>query len=252
MLRETQASGKMAAAQVSATKLRHSREKYFLVDVREADEIESDPLASDIEAEASVPMGRLFHLCGTDAFDDWKKSGKTIVLLCSTGHRAALAAQELVANGFDAAVLVRGMIGLRNPAATVPDFVVVLGTKSNAEKITLAITACATAAADGETVVLALMGDGVSTFLRKGDNKEEASKQSFRVTEVFVGEPFKPCDVLLNKYLGTGNGVVLACTSCVKARGFEFGSDLLDCVNPMQMPDVLRMMGEAKRTLQFM
>ena len=96
------------------------------------------------------------------------------------------------------------------------------------------------------------MGDGVCTFLRKGNNKEEASTSSLRVEETFIEETFKPCSVLLNSFIGTGNGVVLACTSCVASRKIEFGSDLLDCVAPMQMPDLLRMLEEAKRSMEFM
>ena len=240
------------ATEVSSMKLRHSRDQFFLVDIREAIEIASELLPSDIKADDEVPMGRLFNLCVTDAFNMWKESGKKIVLLCNSGRRASLAASELALNGFDAAVLTRGLLGLRNPAATIPDQLVILCTKSDAEKLTLALTACASAASGGETTVLVLMGDGVSTFLRKGNNKEEASATAFRVEETFIGEPFKPCNALLNKFVGTGNGVVLGCASCVKSRGFEYGSDLLECVQPMQMPDMLRMLGEAKKNLQFM
>lgn len=241
-----------APAGVSAAKLKHSRDKFLLVDIREKDEIAAEPLPEDSTADAEETMGRIFHLAKKGALDDWKSSGKTVVLLCNTGHRASLVAAELTANGFDSAVLTRGLVGLRNPAATLPDLVVVLCTKSNPEKITLAINACAVAASNGETVVLVLMSDGVCTFLRKGNNKEAASPTSFRVNDVFVGEPFKPCDALLANFLGTGNAVVLGCTSCCKSRGIEFGSDLLDCVQPMQMPDLLRMLGEAKSNLQFM
>mmetsp|Transcript_25199 Transcript_25199/g.37093 ORF Transcript_25199/g.37093 Transcript_25199/m.37093 type:complete len:261 (+) Transcript_25199:130-912(+) len=251
MLKLTQSSRPGTTPELSAVKLKHNRDGFFLIDIREADEISSDPLDTTV-ADAEVPMGRIFCLSTTDAFEEWKNNGKKIVLLCNTGYRASLAASELAANGMNAMVLSRGIIGLRNPAATVPDLVVLLSTKNNAEKISLALTACAVAASNDETVVLVLMGDGVSVFLRKGNNKEEESEASFRVEGTFLGEPFKPCKSLLNKFVGSGNGVVLGCTSCVKHRGFDFGSDLLDVVQPMQMPDFLRMQGEAKKTLQFM
>jgi rhodanese-related sulfurtransferase/predicted peroxiredoxin len=240
------------AKQVTAVKLKHSRDDFFVVDIREADEIASDPLPSDvITADAEMPMGKLYSLVAKGELE-WCKETK-IVLLCSSGRRSSVAASELVANGYiNAASLQRGLIGLHNPAATIPDFLVILATKSDAEKITLALTACSAAAANGDTVVLGLMGNGVCTFLRKGNNKEEASPSSFRVEETFIGEPFKPCNTLLNKFIGTGNGVVIACTSCVQSRKLEFGSDLLDCVSPMQMPDLLRMLEEAKRNMQFM
>lgn len=239
------------AKQVSATKLKHSRAEMILIDIREAEEIADQPLPSDITADAQIPMGKLFMLAAKGQLEYDKTAN--IVLVCASGHRSAVAASELVSQGYsNAAALSRGIVGLQNPAATVPDFVVVLATKSNAEKISLALTACSAAAASGETVVLALMGDGVCTFVRKGNNKEEASPTSLRVEETFIGEPFKPCSVLLSKFIGTGNGVVLACTSCVKSRKLEFGSDMLDCVSPMQMPDLLRMLGEAKKNMQFM
>lgn len=239
------------AKTVPGVKLKHSRNDFFIVDIREADEIACDPLPSDVSADAEVPMGKLYSLAGKGQLE-WNKEAK-IVLVCGSGRRSSVAASELVANGYEnAASLQRGLVGLKNAAATIPDFLVILATKSDAEKITLALTACSAAAASGDTVVLGLMGDGVCTFLRKGCNKEEASPTSLRVEETFIGEPFKPCDTLLNKMMGTGNCVVVACTSCVKSRKVEFGSDLLDCVKPMQMPDLLRMLGEAKKNMQFM
>lgn len=239
------------AKQVSAIKLKHSRDAFILVDIREADEIAADPLPQDFTADSEIPMGKLFSMVSKGEMG-WNKESN-ILLLCESGRRSLVAASELIANGyFNTAVLGRGIVGLRNPAATVPDFLVVLATKSDPEKITLALTACSTAASNGDTVVLALMGDGVCTFLRKGNNKEEASPDSFRVEETFIGEPFKTCNTLLAKITSTGNGVVLACTSCCKSRKIEFGSDLLDCVAPMQMPDLVRMLEEAKKSMQFM
>jgi len=253
--------GSVAAApsvpQIPGVKLKHDRQAFFLIDIREPDEVTADeePLPLKLIVDATVTMGKLISSArSTTAVDEWKTqaAGKQIVVFCPTGYRAGIVARELVANGYNAAVLMRGLLGLPNPAATIPDLLVILGTKTNAEKMTLAMTACSAAAAAGETVVLALMGDGVCTFLRKGNNKEERSETSLRVEETFVGEPFQPCDQLLTKFAATGNGVVLACTSCVKNRKIQFGSDLLDCVYPMQMPDLLRMLGETKKTLQFM
>ena len=251
----------MRVPTVAAVKFKHERTQYYLVDIREADEIESNPVPKNtVVIDEAMPMGKIFSLlagCVTDteegssSLDAWKD--KKIVLLCGTGYRSAITATHLNSFGFDAAALSRGIAGLQSPAATVPDFVVVLGEKFSAEKLTLALNAAAVAASNGETTVLALMGDGVCTFLRKGSNKDvDTAQQSFRVEETFIGEPFKPCHTLLTKFLGTGNGVVLACISCVKSRKIEFGSDLLDCVESMQMPDLLRMLGEAKKNLQFL
>jgi len=241
---------------ISAVKFRHGRQKYYLIDIREADEIAADPLdeSGTLTADVEVPMGKLL---AQGVAEDWINQD-AIVLVCSTGYRSRIAAQELATrssnhNNKKVVALQQGLVGLRNPAATVPDFVVVLGTKSCAEKITLALNACAVAASQGgETVVLALLGDGICAFLRKGNNKELESPTSLRVEETYIGEPFQPCHALLAKFIGSGNGVVLGCTSCAKSRGVEFGSDLLDCVSPMQMPDLLRMLGEAKKSMQFM
>jgi rhodanese-related sulfurtransferase len=251
MLKATASSAAASpeVSHVSAVQLKHSREKYFLVDIREAEEISSKP--SPVTVDAEMPMGKLLHVAPTNDLDEWKKN-RNVVLLCSSGRRASMAASDLSRYGFGSvAVLSHGIVGLENPAAIIPDTLVVLGIKDHAEKLTLALNACAVAASQGETVVLALISDGICTFLRKGSNKDAAEK-SFKVTEVFVGEPFQPCHALLNKFLATGTGVVLACTSCAKHRAIEFGSDLLDFVQPMQMPDLLRMLGEAKKTLQFL
>ena len=67
------------------------------------------------------------------------------------------------------------------------------------KKCTLALTACANAASKGQVVVLGLLGAGVSTFLRKGTTKEQEASNAFLLSETFVGEPFKPCDVLLKR-----------------------------------------------------
>lgn len=248
-------SARAAVPTISAVRLRHSRDQYYLIDIREAEEISEDPLPSDMVADVEVPMGKLL---AAGVAEEWI-SQKGIVLVCNSGYRAAITARELAAHpsttrvaGSKVMALQQGVIGLRNPAATVPDMVVVLATKSNPEKLTLALNACAVAASAGETVVMCLMGDGVCTFLRKGNNKETETKESFRVEETFIGEPFQPCKALLTKFIASGNGVVLACSSCIKSRGIDFGSDLLDCVEPMQMPDLIRMLGQAKKNLQFM
>jgi rhodanese-related sulfurtransferase/predicted peroxiredoxin len=238
-------SNRGATPMISALQLKHHREKYFVVDIREADEIESDPYE---DVDAKTPMGKLLATSSSPLIEEYRQSGKEIVLICSSGRRSAIAASEL---GSDIRSLSHGIVSMRYAAAIAPDFVVTLGTKSNAEKLTLALNACAVAAAEGSTTVLVLLGDGVCTFLRKGNNKEEMSPTSFRVEETFIGEPFQPTVTLLQKFLSTGNAVILACTSCVKARSIEFGSDLLDDVQPIMMPDLLRMLGEAQKTLQF-
>lgn len=263
---------------ISALQLRHRRNEYYLIDIREAEEIAADPLVAEtddvddedddvaqaaadaigkettIKADIEVPMGKLL---AKGVAEEWIDQ-RGIVLLCNTGYRSLIVARELAAfKKTKVMALQSGLVGLRNPAAIRPDFVVVLATHSNAEKITLALNAAAVAATAGDTVVLALMGDGVNTFLRKGNNKTlgldtEPEKKTYLVETTFIGEPFSPCHALLKKFVASGNGVVLACQSCLKSRDIQLGSDLLDCVKPMQMPDLIRMLGQAKKTLQFM
>ena len=239
-----------SAPTVSSAKLKHNRDDFFVVDVREAEEVTEDPLS--VTADASIPLGKLLADSMQGELEDWKTIPQKILLVSGTGYRSGIAASALLQSGFaNVASLSRGMLAISNPAATVPDLLVVLGTSSSPEKLTLALNASAVAASKNQTVVLVLIGDGVCTFLRKGNNKA-VSDTSFRVEETFIGEPFQPTHALLQKFIGSGNSVVLACQSCVKLRDIEFGSDLLDCVNPMQMPDLLRMLEEAKANLQFM
>lgn len=251
---------------ISAVQLRHRRDAYYLIDIREAEEIAADPLVAEdedgdeeasaaavektIRADVEVPMGKLL---AKGVAEEWIDQ-RGIVLLCNTGYRSAIVARELAkwTTATKVMALQQGLVGLRNPAATIPDMIVVLATHSNAEKITLALNAAAVAASAGETVVLGLMGDGVCTFLRKGSNKNVQEKTTFLVEETFIGEPFQPCQVLIKKFVASGHGVVLACQSCLKSRDVQLGSDLLDCVKPMQMPDLIRMLGQAKKSLQFM
>lgn len=230
---------------MSASKLQHRRDLCYVVDVREASEVAETPLEI---ADENIPLGQLLASGMQGKLNDWKAMGKTIVFCCASGYRAGLAADQFrTALGFsNVASLSRGMIGLGNPAATVPDFLVVLATCESAEKLTLALNACAVAASTGESVVLALMGDGVSTFVTNSDDS------SCNVKSTSVGQPFKPTNVLLETFLSSGDGTILACGSCVKSRKLEFNKDLLPCVKPMQMPDLLRMLGEAKKNLQFM
>ena len=125
-----------------------------------------------------------------------------------------------------------------------------MGLGSSTEKLSLGLAAAANAMEQYETVVLVLMSDGVNWFLKPDSPK--AAGTSGNVESVNQGEPFKPCKAMLNKFLTKG-GVVLACTTCIKHRGYSFDQDMMDCVKPLQMPDLVRMLGEAKGgSLQFM
>ncbi|CAB9530770.1 expressed unknown protein [Seminavis robusta] len=229
---------------IAAHQVKANRDAYFLVDVREASEISETPFP---DANAAIPMGAICH----DPFDLVALAGtdKTIVTVCNTGVRAQIAAEHLPTSS--AKVLQRGLVGWGNPAALSPDFVVVLGLGDSPEKLSLALAAAAAAVDMHSTVVVVLMSDGVHWFL-KPDSEKAKSVDTPNVETVEFGAPFKPCKAMLQKILSKG-GIILACTSCIKHRQYSFETDMMDCVNSLQMPDLVRMLGEAKGgTLQFM
>jgi rhodanese-related sulfurtransferase/predicted peroxiredoxin len=227
---------------VSAHRVRQNREAYFLVDVREASEIAEQPFASD----AQVTLGLVCKTGGADqVMTKVAGTDKTVVTVCNTGGRAEIAARHILQTASSSsgkvAMIQNGLVGWDNMAAAIPDFLVVLGLGDNTEKLSLALAACANGSEVHSTVMLALMSDGVNWFVK--DDKKKAGMTN--VETVAHGEPFKPCKAMLNKFLGNG-GIIVACTSCVKHRGLSLETDMMDCVHSLQMPDMIRMMGEAK------
>mmetsp|Transcript_1396 Transcript_1396/g.2529 ORF Transcript_1396/g.2529 Transcript_1396/m.2529 type:complete len:257 (-) Transcript_1396:514-1284(-) len=234
------------APSISSLRVQQNRSEYYLVDIREPSEIQATPLPK-ITTDAQVTLGAICH----DASGLVAQTNKTLVLVCNTGKRAELAAQSILLQSPSAqvAVLQRGMVGLENPSAVSPDFLVVLGLGDSTEKLSLSLAACANATEVHSTVVLVLMSEGVNWFVKPDSPKNDGKTN---VEAVVQGDPFKPCKAMLNKFLTKG-GVVLACTTCIKHRGYSFETDMMDCVKSMQMPDLVRMMGEAKGgCLQFM
>jgi rhodanese-related sulfurtransferase/sulfur relay (sulfurtransferase) complex TusBCD TusD component (DsrE family) len=232
---------------VSATKLRQNRDSFFVVDVREAGE---EPLAGDVVADANMTVGAI--LKDASSLTTLNPSQKQIVTVCATGVRAKVALEHgLVPQGFsNALVLQRGILGLSHAAACIPNFVVVLSNGESTEKLSLSLAACANAVETYDTVVLVLMSDAVSCFLKPESSFTQKDSTMLQVDSVIQGEPFKPCSKMLEKFLSKG-GTVIACTTCVKHRGYSFETDMMDCANAMQMPDLVRMLGEAKGSLQF-
>jgi rhodanese-related sulfurtransferase/sulfur relay (sulfurtransferase) complex TusBCD TusD component (DsrE family) len=248
---------------ISAHKFRQNRSSYLLVDIREESEILlTKPIP---EVDAKMTMGAICHdaselFAQAQAGDGHQK--RTIVLLCNTGVRAEMAAQSVVAQSTASsaavavAVLQRGIVGWENAAALSPDFLVVLGVGGDSsEKLSLSLAAAAAAVDMHETVVLVLMSEGVNWFVTPDSLQKEmnpSENSTANVNNVSHGAPFKPCKAMLHKFVSNG-GVILACTTCVKHRGYSFDEDMMDCVSPMQIPDLVRMMGEAKGgCLQFM
>lgn len=237
--------------------IRSQRDKYYLLDVRgEDDEIEeAEASLGDLAVDERLPLGKLLRLAAEGKMEHLRTSGKKVVTLCNIGYRAGIAARELAAKGFDVAALERGMLAYNNGAAVRPDFVVVLGVSDDAEKVTLAVTAAAAKASQGKQVVLVAFSAGVETLRVAGapphaSAEAEADARSLRVAEVDLGAPYKPAGKQLDKFLAAG-GVVLGCKSCVVHRGLTYGETLHPSVQPMQMPDLLRMLDEASSSLQF-
>lgn len=238
--------------------IRSQRDKYYVLDVRgEDDEIEEAKASlGDLTVDERLPLGKLLRLAAEGKMEHLRTSGKKVVTLCNVGYRAGVAARELAAKGFDAAAMERGMLAYNNGAAVRPDFVVVLGTSDSAENVTLALTAAAAKASQGKQVVLVAMSAGVETLRNPGvpphpSADADADARSLRVADVDLGAPYKPAGKQLDKFLAAG-GVVLGCKSCIVHRGFKYGETLHPCVQPMQMPDLLRMLEEASSNLQFM
>mmetsp|Transcript_19641 Transcript_19641/g.42317 ORF Transcript_19641/g.42317 Transcript_19641/m.42317 type:complete len:92 (-) Transcript_19641:283-558(-) len=90
------------------------------------------------------------------------------------------------------------------------------------------------------------MGPGVEWFTNPTTQPQQTNVES-----VVQGEPFKPCKAMLHKFLSAG-GLVLACTTCVLHRRYTFERDMMECVTPMQMPDLIQYLSRANgNTLQF-
>lgn len=245
----TKTSSNQGVFSIAAPRVQQNRSEYFLVDIREAAEIQAQALPQ--AADAAVPMGAICH--DASGLVAQNKENKTIVLACPTGQRAEVAAQSIALQSptTKVAFLQRGIVGLQNPSAVTPEFLVVLGLGDSTEKLSLSLAALAAATDSYQTVVMVLMSDGVNWFL-KPDSPKAASAGTANVESVVQGDPFKPCKAMLKKFL-TNGGIVLACASCVKHRGYSYDDDLMDCVKPLQMPDLVRMLGEAKGgSMQFL
>lgn len=246
---------------ITAHRVKQNRNAYFVVDIREASEIEANPMSE--AADIGVPLGAICHDANASLLSKVNDNNKTLVLVCATGARATLAAQSILAQqppppppSQKIAVLQRGLIGwTQGNAAVVPDFVVVLGLDDSEEKLSLSLAAAAAASDVHSTVVLVLMSNGVNWFVNPMSPKAEANNNTIttpNVETIHVGEPFKPCKAMLTKFL-SNSGIILACTTCVKHRHLSFDTDMMNCVDPMQMPDLIRMLGEAKGgNLQFL
>ena len=87
------------AEKITADELRDQKDEFTIIDVREADELQS----GKIEGSAHMPLGLAIRNAKKKQIEDLR--GKRICTYCGTGYRGNIAADELVKEGFDAVTL---------------------------------------------------------------------------------------------------------------------------------------------------
>ena len=87
------------ADKITAQDLKARKDEFVIIDVREADEIES----GKIEGSINMPLGLTIRNAKKKQIEDMR--GKKICTYCGTGYRGNIAADELNKVGFDAVTL---------------------------------------------------------------------------------------------------------------------------------------------------
>jgi len=87
------------AEKVSGQDLKARKDEFVIIDVREADELES----RKIEGSINMPLGLTIRNAKKKQIEDMR--GKKICTYCGTGYRGKIAADELNKEGFDAVTL---------------------------------------------------------------------------------------------------------------------------------------------------
>mmetsp|Transcript_18678 Transcript_18678/g.41440 ORF Transcript_18678/g.41440 Transcript_18678/m.41440 type:complete len:265 (+) Transcript_18678:2-796(+) len=242
------AGGAAGVEAVSAAWVKSHSQNYYVLDVTEG--TEGDTVEATLEGQAKVPcipLGRLLrHLCREELELEGYKSSQTLVTMCKTGVRARIAAEELIKAGYKATYVTRGLLEWNAPAATKAGLVVSISGMEK-DKVSLAVSACATSQKTTQTV-LVVMASAVQLF-RKTDDvlvdgkwKEGVNKEEY-LEGCWAGEPFQQTVALWNTFRENG-GVTLLCTSCVKNKGCE--DNMRDGTTFMNLPDLLRMTHESK------
>ena len=90
------------AEKITAESLKAQKNDFIIIDVREADEIES----GKIEESIHMPLGLAIRNAKKKQIEDMR--GKKICTYCGTGYRGNISADELVKEGFDAVTLEGG------------------------------------------------------------------------------------------------------------------------------------------------
>ena len=90
------------AEKISGQDLKARKDEFVIIDVREADEIQS----GKIEGSINMPLGLTIRNAKKKQIEDMR--GKKICTYCGTGYRGNIAADELNKEGFDAVTLDSG------------------------------------------------------------------------------------------------------------------------------------------------
>lgn len=88
------------ADKITAKDLAVRKNDFVVIDVREADEVETD---GKIEGAMNIPLGKLIRNARQGALDNLK--GKEIVTYCNGGYRGNIGADELAKKGFKATTI---------------------------------------------------------------------------------------------------------------------------------------------------
>ncbi|HKZ62195.1 MAG TPA: rhodanese-like domain-containing protein [Nitrososphaera sp.] len=88
------------ADKITAKELAKNKDKFVLIDVREADEVAKE---GKIEEAVHIPLGQLIRNARQGALDEHK--GETICTFCNGGYRGNIGADELGKKGFKAVTI---------------------------------------------------------------------------------------------------------------------------------------------------
>lgn len=85
------------ADKITVKDLAEKKSDFFLIDVREADEVAED---GTIEGAVNIPLGQLIRKARQGGLEDLE--GKTACTYCNGGYRGNIGADELNKKGFTA------------------------------------------------------------------------------------------------------------------------------------------------------
>jgi len=226
-------------------------EKIKLIDVREASEFNAPDSTHVTDNSVNIPLGSLLHYADSrqmgsvlEGFSEDQQREYLLVVFCRSGYRGGIAATQLLAKGYRANNLESGVNGWVNPAALNPSFLVTIATQ-DPEKVTLGLSLANAALVGGDTVAVVFMSDSV-ILLTKTDPEKD---QSLLEQSISLSAPFKSASELYQGLVKKG-GLVFACKTCVEHAGLSY-DQLVSSVSHFQAPDLVRMIKNAKGSVQY-